>query len=121
MIEKKLTVHKEKPLYNMFNLISMTIEIYTTNIQIGTSYDENINVYWMGVLFYCYIFIRDRIEEENGGVGRSWHTEHVWCLNLTSICYSFWNKGRKVLKVWKFDEKKRPITPRWVIRFTSKL
>jgi hypothetical protein len=45
MIEKKLTVHKEKPLYNMFNLISMTIEIYTTNIQIGTSYDENINVY----------------------------------------------------------------------------
>ena len=67
MIEKKLTVHKEKSLYNMFTLISMTIEIYTTNIQIGTSYDENINMYWMGVLLYYYIFIRDRIGEENGG------------------------------------------------------
>jgi hypothetical protein len=28
--------------------------------------------------------------------------------------------GRKVLKFFKFDEK-RAITPRWVIRFTSKL
>ena len=45
----------------------MTTEIYTTNIQIGTSYDENVNMYWMGVLFYYYIFIRDRLEEENGG------------------------------------------------------
>jgi hypothetical protein len=36
------------------------------------------------------------------------------------VSYSFWNKGRKVLKFWKFDEK-REITPRWVTRFTSKL
>jgi hypothetical protein len=28
------------------------------------------------------------------------------CLNLTSISYSFWNKGQKVLTFWKFDEKK---------------
>ena len=28
------------------------------------------------------------------------------CLNLTSISYRFWNKGQKVLKVWKFDEEK---------------
>jgi hypothetical protein len=27
-------------------------------------------------------------------------------LNLTSISYSFWNKGQKVLTFWKFDEKK---------------
>ena len=33
-------------------------------------------------------------------------------LNLTSISYSFWNKKRKVLKFWKFDEK-RAITPRY--------
>jgi hypothetical protein len=32
--------------------------------------------------------------------------EHVCCLNLTSISYSFWNKGQKVLTFWKFDEKK---------------
>ena len=31
-------------------------------------------------------------------VGRSWQAEHVCSLNLTSISYSFWNKGRKVLK-----------------------
>jgi hypothetical protein len=30
------------------------------------------------------------------------------------------NKGRKVLKFWKFDEK-REITPKWVLGFTSKL
>jgi hypothetical protein len=42
---------------------------------------------------------------------RSWHAEHVCCLNLTSISYSFWNKKRKVLKFRKFDEK-RAITPR---------
>jgi hypothetical protein len=34
---------------------------------------------------------------------RSWHVEHFCSLNLTSISYSFWNKGRKVLKFWKFD------------------
>jgi hypothetical protein len=32
----------------------------------------------------------------------------------------FGNKGRLVLKFYKFDEK-RAITPRWVIRFTSNL
>ena len=57
---------------------------------------------------------------QNCRVGRSWHTEHVWCLNLTSNSYSFWNKGWKVLKFWKFDEK-REITPKWVMGFTSKL
>ena len=40
------------------------------------------------------------------GYGRPWHTEHVCCLHLTSISYSFLNKERKVLKFWKFDEKK---------------
>ena len=44
------------------------------------------------------------------GVGRSWQAEHVCSLNLTSISYSFWNKGRKVLKFWTFYEK-RAITP----------
>jgi hypothetical protein len=34
--------------------------------------------------------------------------------------YSFGNLSRKVFKFYKFDEK-RAITPRWVIRFTSKL
>jgi hypothetical protein len=34
-------------------------------------------------------------------------------LNLTFISNSFWNKVRKVLKCWKFDEK-REITPKWV-------
>jgi hypothetical protein len=53
-------------------------------------------------------------------VGRSRHGAHICNLNLTSISYRFWNKGRKVLKYWQFDEK-RAITPRWVIRFTSKL
>ena len=42
----------------------------------------------------------------NCRLGRSWHAEHVCCLNLTSISYSFWNKGQKVLTFWKFDEKK---------------
>ena len=32
----------------------------------------------------------------------------------------FGNKGQKVLKFWKFDEK-REITPKWVMGFTSKL
>jgi len=40
-------------------------------------------------------------------------------INLSSIFYSFWNKEQKVLKFWKFYEK-REITPRWVIRFSSK-
>jgi hypothetical protein len=44
-------------------------------------------------------------------VGRSWHGEHVCSLNLTFISNSFWNKGWKVLKCWKFDEK-REITPK---------
>jgi hypothetical protein len=39
---------------------------------------------------------------------------------FSSPVYSFWNIRRKVLKFKKFDEK-RAITPRWVIRFTSKL
>ena len=51
------------------------------------------------------------------GVGRSCQAEHVCSLNLTSISYSFWNKGRKVLKFWNFDEK-GAITPQWVIGFT---
>jgi hypothetical protein len=37
-------------------------------------------------------------------------------LKLTFISYSFWNIRRKVLKFYKFDEK-RAITPRWTIRF----
>jgi hypothetical protein len=41
-------------------------------------------------------------------------------LNLTFISNSFWNKGGKVLKCWKFYEK-REITPKWVTGFTSKL
>ena len=53
-------------------------------------------------------------------VGRSWHAAHFCNLNLTCISYSFWNKGRKVLKLWKFDEK-REITSKWVMGFTSKL
>jgi hypothetical protein len=57
---------------------------------------------------------------QNCRVGRSWHIEHVWCLNLTSISYRFWNKERKLLKFRKFDEK-RAITPKWVTGFTSKL
>jgi hypothetical protein len=48
---------------------------------------------------------------KNCRVGRSWYAEHVCCLNLTSISYSFWNKKWKVLKILKFDEK-RAITPR---------
>jgi hypothetical protein len=43
--------------------------------------------------------------------------EHVCSSNLTN---SFWNKGQKVLKCWKFDEK-REITPKWVTGFTSNL
>ena len=57
---------------------------------------------------------------QNCRLGRSWHAEHVCCLNLASISYSFWNKWQKVLTFWKFDEK-RAITPNWVLRLTSKL
>ena len=53
-------------------------------------------------------------------LGRSWHAEHVCYLNLTSISYSFWNKGQKVITFWKFDEK-RAIIPNCVLRLTSKL
>jgi hypothetical protein len=42
---------------------------------------------------------------QNCRVGRSWHGAPFCNLKLTSISYSFWNKGRKVLKVWKCDEK----------------
>jgi hypothetical protein len=49
-------------------------------------------------------------------VGRSWQAEHVCSLNLTSISYSFLNKGRKVLKFWNFDEK-REKTPKWIKEF----
>jgi hypothetical protein len=52
-------------------------------------------------------------------VGRSWHAEYVCSFNLTFISNSCWNKGRKVLKCWKFDEK-REITPKWVTGFTCK-
>ena len=56
-------------------------------------------------------------------VGRSYHAEHVCNSNLSSISYSFWNRNKKpkVLKFWKFDEKKRAITPKWVLKFSSKL
>jgi hypothetical protein len=37
-------------------------------------------------------------------VGRSRHGAQFYNLNLTSISYSFLNKGRKVLKFWNFDE-----------------
>jgi hypothetical protein len=57
---------------------------------------------------------------QNCRVGRSWHAEHVCSFNLPSVSYSFWNKRRKVLKLWKFDEK-REITPKSVTGFTSKL
>jgi hypothetical protein len=57
---------------------------------------------------------------KNCRVGRSRHDAHFCNLNLTYISYSFWNKGRKVLKFWKFDKKKRAITPKWVMGFTSK-
>ena len=58
---------------------------------------------------------------QNCRVGRSWHAANFCNLNLTFISYSFWNIRRKVLIFfYKFDEK-RARTPRWVIRFTSKL
>ena len=44
----------------------------------------------------------------------------VFSLHLTSISYSFWNKGWKVFTFLKFYDK-RAITSRWVIRFTLKL
>ena len=55
---------------------------------------------------------------QNCGVGRSWHAAIFCNLNLTC---SFWNIRRNVLFFfYKFGEK-RARTPRWVIRFTSKL
>jgi hypothetical protein len=57
---------------------------------------------------------------KNCRVGRSWHAEHVCSLNLTSISYSFWNKGQKVLTFWKVDEK-RAITPNWVLKINFKI
>jgi hypothetical protein len=48
---------------------------------------------------------------QNYRVGRSWHAEHVCSLSLTSISYSYRNIRRKILKFWKFDEK-RAITPK---------
>ena len=58
---------------------------------------------------------------QNCRVGRSWHAANFCNLNLTFISYSFWNIRWKVLNFfYKFDEK-RARTPRWVIRFTSKL
>jgi hypothetical protein len=62
--------------------------------------------------------VRDLLK--NCRVGRSRHGANFCNLNLTSISYSFWNKGRKVLKFWKYDEK-RAITPKRVMGFTSKL
>jgi hypothetical protein len=53
-------------------------------------------------------------------VGRSWHAAHFCNLHSTSISYSFWNKGRKVLTFWKFDENKA-ITPKLVMGFISQL
>jgi hypothetical protein len=54
-------------------------------------------------------------------VGRSGHAAHFCNLNLTSILSFFLNnRGGKVLKFRKFD-KKREITPKWVMGFTSKL
>jgi hypothetical protein len=61
----------------------------------------------------------DEIKKQSSRVGRSGHAAHFCILKLTFISYSFWNIRRKVLKFYKFDEK-RAITPRWVIRFTSK-
>ena len=58
---------------------------------------------------------------QNCRVGRSWHAANFCNLNLTFISYSFWNITWKVLFFfYKFDEK-RARTPRWVIRFISKL
>jgi hypothetical protein len=52
--------------------------------------------------------------------GKSWYAAHFFNLKLTFIYYSFWNIRRKVLNFTNLM-KKRAITPRWVIRFTSKL
>jgi hypothetical protein len=37
---------------------------------------------------------------------RSWHVAHFCNIHLTSISYCCWNIRRKVLKCWKFDEKR---------------
>jgi hypothetical protein len=51
---------------------------------------------------------------------RPWHAEHFCSLNLTLISYSFWNKEWKVLKFWKFDEK-REITPKFEVNLITHL
>jgi hypothetical protein len=50
---------------------------------------------------------------------KSCNVAHFYNLNLTSISYNCWNICRKVLKCWKFEEK-REIIPKWVTWFTSK-
>jgi hypothetical protein len=67
-----------------------------------------IKILWILILSsYISKTIRDRGKVKlQFRVGRSWHAEHVCTLNLTSISYSFWNKGRKVLKCWKVWWKK---------------
>jgi hypothetical protein len=55
---------------------------------------------------------------KNCRVGRSWHAEYVCSLNLTSISYSFWNKGQKVhaLQFWsKSDYPSRSYCPFFII------
>jgi hypothetical protein len=43
---------------------------------------------------------------QNCRVGRSWYAAHICNLKLTFISYSFWYIRRKVLKFYKFDEKR---------------
>jgi hypothetical protein len=74
--------------------------------------------FWSKFHYLFWSRLRDLLQ--NCMVGRSCNAEHVCSLNLTFISNSFWNKGRKVLKCWKFDEK-REIIPKWVMGFTSKL
>jgi hypothetical protein len=61
--------------------------------------------------------LRDLLQNCLGG--RSWHVEHVCSVNLTFISNSFWNKGRKVLKCWKFDEKGKYILILFVLYFKN--
>ena len=87
----------------------------------------NLNLTFISISFWnkggkvlkCWKFYEKREILQNGlrdllqnwMVGRSWHAEDVCSLNLTFISNSCLNKGRKVLKCWKFDEK-RVITPK---------
>jgi hypothetical protein len=63
----------------------------------------------------CAAF-QDLQKNSHNWVGRSWHIEHVWCLSLKYISYRFWNKGGKLLKLRKFDEKSAT-TPKWAMGF----